>query len=124
MAGRHVAMDWLRGRAKGLSVLALVALALQFGLSFDHNHLHRIFTDPVRVSLQAPSPAPGGHGDDPADICAICATAALVQMALAAVPPALPLPPAALAAPAAAERAPLVLAALRSGFRSRAPPSV
>ncbi|MDO8981832.1 MAG: DUF2946 domain-containing protein, partial [Afipia sp.] len=48
-------MNWLRSKAKRLSLLALFALALQLGLSFGHTH-HDVAEPGISVSASL-SPA-------------------------------------------------------------------
>ena len=71
-------MNWLRSRAERLTLLALFALALQFGLSFGHFHQDRAFAGKTTISDQASAPSPdtGRDTDGRQDICAICATVA------------------------------------------------
>lgn len=121
-------MNWLRSKARGLSSLALVALAMQLGLSFGHVHSDRAFASKVAISGQAstsssaPSPDSGRDPDGRADLCAICATIALANTLIDSVPPVLPLPMETVA--------PKLLAASIAngpsthlfGFQSRAPP--
>ena len=117
-------MNWLRSRAKRLSLLALFALALQFGLSFGHVHHDRAFAGTATISDQAsvPSRDNGGDTDGRQDLCAICATVALANALIDSAPPVLPLP----VVSAAAEMLPAAAASRAGthplGFQSRAPP--
>ncbi|MDP1864799.1 MAG: DUF2946 domain-containing protein [Bradyrhizobium sp.] len=102
-------MKWFRANIKHGSRLALLALALQFGLSFGHFHAGEAkAATPDIQSTAAPSdisaapPAadqsaalPASHNDSdhhPGENCAICAIIALAGAALPATPPAMRLP--------------------------------
>ncbi|WP_424629522.1 DUF2946 family protein [Bradyrhizobium sp. SYSU BS000235] len=118
-------MKWLRSNAKRLSMLALFALALQFGLSFGHIHVDHALAAPTAVSDQASASSADGNGhhqDDPADICAICVTVAMANALVDATPPVLPVPLDANAAEISADFAHHVTATRRVAFHSRAPP--
>lgn len=122
--GAFVAMNWVRSRARKLSLLALFALAMQFGLSFGHVHAGA-YGGPVsaKTALANPSsPASDNDQDNGNDGCAICATIAMANTLIDSVPPVLPLP-------AQIHTAPVVVAVLRDAtqpqrlsFQSRAPP--
>lgn len=90
-------MQFLRSRARRLSLLALFALAVQFALGFGHVHADFAPASPLVVA-SAPSSAPSGdHGGDSSighDACAICAVMAIAATGVASTPPTLPLPPA------------------------------
>jgi hypothetical protein len=111
------------------SVLALIALALQIVLAFDHVHLHGLAQNsPAAIKQQtamaqtAPqTPAQNPADDD--DYCAVCVSIFLASSSLAPAPPQLPMPTrfqrvehSFHAGHALAERQ-------RPGFRSRAPPA-
>jgi hypothetical protein len=75
-------MSWLRTNRRFVGTLALLALALQFTLSFGHIHLRDFVGVPGIAVAQAqptdtnPTGDPGnGHSTD--DYCLICATANL-----------------------------------------------
>lgn len=93
-------MGRIRTYRRGGSWLALVALLLQIVLSFGHVHGLGAFGaahgGDALAAATSPSEPPGsdpdGDRDGHHDVCAICATLALVQGGLAATPPALPLP--------------------------------
>jgi hypothetical protein len=105
-----VGMTWFRKHIKHGSRLALLALALQFALSFGHFHnvaqaapaiqaaaAQPELSDAVAATdaagIAAQQPASSGDPDQqPADGCAICAVIALAGTGLSATPPALPLP--------------------------------
>ena len=85
-------MNWFRSNIKHGSRLALLALAIQFVLSFGH--FHAIAAQAAPAFQQASQQAPSNQDSDqqPADPCAICAVMALANTALAASPPVLLLP--------------------------------
>jgi L-aminopeptidase/D-esterase-like protein len=88
-------MKWLRLNAKRLSMLALFALALQFGLSFGHIHADHAFAASTAISDHASASTADGSGhqqDNPADLCAICVTVAMANALVDATPPVLPVP--------------------------------
>src|SRR5205809_440833 len=122
-------MSWVARHKRHGSVLALIALALQIVLTFDHVHLHGAATrshaaitqsaglDQTKSQTPAPIPA------DNDDYCAVCASIFLASSSFAPVPPQLPTPTqfqrvehSFHADHALAERQ-------RPGFRSRAPPA-
>ena len=93
-------MKWFRSNVKQGSRLALLALAIQFALSFGHFHGVAHAAPAIQsaaASLTAPSPQPtpasdhdsDRHSNDP---CAICAVMALANAVLFATPPVLLLP--------------------------------
>lgn len=85
-------MNWLRSKAKRLSLLALFALALQLGLSSGHIHHNPAFAAaaPAQVHVDKPDT---GRSPDSDDYCALCATVTLASATLAdAAPPVLPVP--------------------------------
>src|SRR5882757_7861884 len=133
-------MKWFRQHIKTGSRLALVALAIQFALSFGHFHAlaapslqsvlsqagpAHIVAAPDAVNQTAQKPQPAGPDSDqhPADSCAICAVIALAGNALRATPPVLQLPQAIefLQPTTGAEFADLN--PVRPAFHSRAPPA-
>ena len=103
-------MKWFRSNIKHGSRLALLALALQFGLSFGHFHADAAqAAAPAVQSVVAPSDTsavtpdavstsallPASHDDSdhhPGKDCALCAIIALASTVLSATPPAMPLP--------------------------------
>jgi hypothetical protein len=123
MCGAFVSMKWLRSNVKRLSVLAFFALALQFGLSFGHIHADALGA-PTAVShhASASSSHSGPHQDDPADVCAICATVALANALVDATPPVLPVPLDINAVAISADPASHLQATRLAAFQSRAPP--
>jgi hypothetical protein len=85
-------MNWFRSNIKQGSRLALLALAIQFVLSFGH--FHGIAAQAAPAIQQASQQAPSNQDSDhqPADPCAICAVMALANAVLFASPPVLLLP--------------------------------
>lgn len=125
VCGASVGMKWLRSKAKRLSVLALFALALQFGLSFGHIHADHAFAAPAATSDQASASPPDGdghHQDHPADVCAICTTIAMANALVDATPPVLPVPLNANATEVVADFAYGASVTRLVAFKSRAPP--
>jgi hypothetical protein len=110
-----------------VAVLALIALALQIVIAFDHVHLRGVAQHAgvavaqrgvAHAPSQAPTPSPGENDD----YCAACASIFLASTAFVPIPPPLPLP----AAFDRVEHGFVAAAALpqrqQLGFRSRAPP--
>jgi hypothetical protein len=84
-------MNWFRSNIKHGSRLALLALAIQFVLSFGHFHGIAAQAAPaIQQSQQAP--ANQDSDQQPTDPCAICAVMALANAVLFASPPVLLLP--------------------------------
>jgi hypothetical protein len=86
-------MQFLRSRARRLSLLALFALAVQFVLAFGHAHAD--FARPASAAVASIASSPSDHDSDSAlghDACAICAVTAMAGTGVASTPPALPLP--------------------------------
>ena len=107
------------------AVLALLALALQLGLSFGH--FHRVASPLTAVADIVTDAVTPGHGQPSPDgllpdDCDICATMALAGTVLHAQPPVLPVPAefALAVAPEGETLAPR--ATTFAAFRSRAPP--
>lgn len=116
-------MMWVRRRARSLSLWALLALALQLGLSFGHVH-HDAAVAAVATTAPSNGPAPDsdpGH-DDHRDTCAICLAATMAGAALASAAPDLPTPPAFALLRASPRNATETANPRRAAFRSRAPP--
>lgn len=136
-------MKWVRRHIKAGARLALLALAVQFVLSFGHFHPIAAQAAPaVETTLaqtdlghtgspatHAPSEAarkqlPSSHDNDhhPGDGCAICAVLVLANTALFATPPMLLLPQAIELFHLTTEAGFAHLNAVHPAFRSRAPP--
>lgn len=84
-------MEWLRSKAKRLSLLALFALAMQIGLSFGHTHVAAWSADRTQIATNSSADGTPDHHDADA-ICSICVTTAMAANGLHAVAPVLPLP--------------------------------
>jgi hypothetical protein len=90
-------MKWFRSNIKQGSRLALLALALQFGLSFGHFHAGAAQYD-ISDAVAQPAPLPAAQHDSdhhPSEDCATCAVISLAKSVLLAPPPVLLLPHAA-----------------------------
>ena len=88
-------MKWFRSNIKHGSRLALLALAIQFVLSFGHYHGASAQAAPsiAQAAIQGHQPASNPDSDQqPAEPCAVCAVMALANAALSATPPVLLLP--------------------------------
>jgi uncharacterized iron-regulated membrane protein len=133
-------MNWFRKHVRTGARLALLALAIQFVLSFGHFHAFAAQAAPaVQAGLTqadpghvAISPArdagaqkqqPSNHDrDHPSDGCAICAVIALATNLLLATPPALKLPQAIELPYLTSEAEFAHLKSAPHAFQSRAPP--
>jgi hypothetical protein len=133
-----IGMNWFRSNIKHGSRVSLLALAIQFGLSFGHFHGIAAQAAPATQSFSADRPAapdaalselarrqPTSNHDSnhqPGDVCAICAVIALANAVLFATPPLLQLPQA-VELPYLTTDAEFVhLNAVRVAFQPRAPP--
>jgi hypothetical protein len=129
-------MHWFRANIKHGSRLALLALALQFGLSFGHFHPAAASSAALAAAqagmiaaLAAPvaaDPSPASpHDSDlpPSEACAICAVIALAHSVLLAPSPLL-LPPQVVDLSYRTADAGFVdLNSARPAFQPRAPPA-
>jgi hypothetical protein len=140
-------MKWFRSNIKHGSRLALLALAIQFGLSFGHFHGISAQAAPaIQSSLVQSSPAPfeasrasglaatemasqpaprqkpGSDRDSDSDGCAICAVMAMANAVLFATPPLLELPQAVELTYLATDAEFIHLNSVRVAFQPRAPP--
>jgi hypothetical protein len=116
-------MKWFRSNIRRGSRLALLALAIQFVLSFGHFHWITAQAAPAiqLTSQQAPSnPDPD---QQPADPCAICAIMALANATLFATPPILLLPQAVEFLYLTTDAEFVHLNSARVAFQPRAPPA-
>jgi hypothetical protein len=132
-------MNWFRKHLKHGSRLALVALAVQFALSFGHFHAlaalpapaaqaantdFAFAADPAARALgQKQLPSAPDTDQQPADHCAICAVMSLAGSALLAAPPWLQLPQAVGFRYLTADAEFIHLGPVDLAFRSRAPPA-
>jgi hypothetical protein len=78
-------VNWLRTKAKRLSLLALFALALQLGLSFGHTHANVAVAGISASGSQSQASTPDADHDQDVhrDLCAICATIAMASSLVA-----------------------------------------
>lgn len=89
-------MKWFRSKIKHGSRLALLALAIQFAVSFGH--FHAIAAQAARTvqgaaqSAQQPSSGSSDSDRQTSDACEVCALIALASTGLFATPPLLSLP--------------------------------
>ena len=132
-------MKWFRSNIKHGARLALLALALQFGLSFGHFHAGAaqaalaiqsvaaqsdISATPDAVDPSAPLPASHNDSDrHPGQHCAICAVIALARTVLFAMPPVLRLPQAEAFQYLVTDAAFVDLNPVGVAFQPRAPPA-
>jgi len=115
-------MHWFRRRF-GLW-LALIALAIQFGVSFGHVHgiaANAPAAAQSRTAQNLPSPAPD-QGDHDDDYCAICAVLALVSTSQTASAPTIALVVSHVSVVRWQITAIDGFESPRAAFRSRAPP--
>jgi hypothetical protein len=133
-------MKWFRSNIKHGSRLALLALALQFALSFGHCHaiaapalaiqavaaqsdITSGLTAPDAADRSAWRPASNnGPDQQPGDVCAICAVIALANSVLFATPPLLLLPHAIDLLHLVTDAEFVHLSSAYPAFQSRAPP--
>ena len=115
-------MKWFRSNIRYGSRLALIALAVQFMLSFGHFHGVAAQAAPAIQSGQAPTTPDHDSGQQPADNCAICAVIALANTTLFATPPLLELPQAIEFLYLTTDAEFVHLNHARVAFQSRAPP--
>ena len=136
-----IGMKWFRSNIRHGSRLALLALAVQFALSFGHFHAAQAApavpfdsltgtyeadglpaADAVDQSAQQ-QPAPDrDSGQQPGDTCAICAVMALANNVLFSTPPLLLLPQAVEFLYQTTDAEFIHLNSARVAFQPRAPP--
>jgi hypothetical protein len=119
-------MNWFRKHVKSGSGLALLALAIQFALSFGHFHGEMLRAAPVLqaaltdVGVQSPADRDTDrHGTD----CAICAVLSLANNFLSVSAPLLALPQTVALVPPASRAEFAHLSSVHTAFQSRAPPA-
>jgi Protein of unknown function (DUF2946) len=140
-------MKWFRSNIKHGSRLALLALAIQFGLSFGHFHGVAAQAAPAiqsgliqsspapfeasrasgltateMASQPAPRQKPGSDRDSDSDGCAICAVMAMANVVLFATPPLPELPQAVELTYLTTDAEFIHLNSVRVAFQPRAPP--
>ena len=136
-------MKWFRSNIKHGARLALLALALQFGLSFGHFHASTAQAATLAIqaaaaqsdvtpALAAPDAVdplaarPASHNDSdqhPGEDCAVCAVIALARTVLFATPPVLLLPQAEAFHYLVTDAAFVDLNPVSVAFQPRAPPA-
>ena len=127
-------MKWFRSNIRNGARLALVALAVQFALSFGHVHglapqaasatQSVLPADHAVDSKAKPQPAPGKHDSDRTnDVCAICAVMAMAGTVLFSTPPILLLPDAVQILHRITDAELAHLKSSGSAFQPRAPPA-
>jgi hypothetical protein len=84
-------MKWFRDNVTFGARLALLALAVQFVLSWGHTHVHAAPAGQV-TSISAPVTDQGPHQHALGEPCEICAVMAMASTALFSEPPILKLP--------------------------------
>ena len=122
-------MRWFRDHIRRGSWFALVALAINLGLSFGHIHAidgkgfgHR-FASIAAIASPDDGQTPGHHEGDQADLlCPICMAAGAVGHALTSTQPALPLALAESQTGLTIEHDFAVPQPPRAAFHSRGPP--
>src|SRR4051812_13918701 len=119
-------MRWFRDTIRQSTWLALVALAMNLGLSFGHFHAidgedFRRGIAAVAASIALDDGQKQGNSDDShADyLCPICMAATAMASALASVPPSLHQQLASAPVYLAIEPAPILAEQRRAGFQSR-----
>jgi hypothetical protein len=121
---RGARLNFIRSQARRWSLLALFALALQWGASFGHTHaLALTLATSGQTILTAPVSDHDHDHDAGRDICAICVTAAIGHALISAAPPVLPSPPGFHGFAQTRQRDFQPWNAQRAAFRSRAPPT-
>jgi hypothetical protein len=138
-------MKWFRSNVQHGTRLALLALAVQFVLSFGHFHAIAARAMPAlqtgttqfdisfagrlpapdAVNKSAPQQPASNHDSDqqPDDFCAICAVVAMANAALSAAPPALLLPHAVEFVYLTTDAESVHRNSVRVAFQPRAPPA-
>ena len=134
-------MKWFRNNVKHGSRLALLALAIQFALSFGHFHAGaaapaiaaslaqadldyaQIPGSPDVAGQVAQQPQPANHDtDQPIEPCAICAVISLANNLVFSTPPLLLLPQAVELLYLTTDAEFAHLSSVHPAFQSRAPP--
>lgn len=122
-------MGWVDRHKRHGAAVALIALALQIVLAFDHVHLHGVAQNaPAAIThsvgladknSQTPAPIRGNNDE----YCAVCASIFLASSAFAPPPPQLLLPAKFQRVEHSFNAASTVVELQRLAFRSRAPPA-
>jgi hypothetical protein len=123
-------MRWFRDTIRQGSWLALIALAINLGLSFGHFHAidakvsgHGITAGPASIALLDDGQNQGDPHDGHADyLCPICMAATAMANAVASTPPALPLEFANVTIDRTIVSVLVLVEPPRAAFQSRGPP--
>jgi hypothetical protein len=126
-------MKWFRSNIRTGAKLALLALLVQFALSFGHVHglvpqaaatQSALPADHAGDSKAAPQQAPAKQdGDQTTDVCAICVVMAMASTVLFSAPPILLLPDAVEILQAITDAEFAHLKSAGTAFQPRAPPA-
>ncbi|MCK1281024.1 DUF2946 domain-containing protein [Bradyrhizobium sp. 61] len=123
-------MRWFQETIRQSTWLALIALAMNFGLSFGHVHAidgkasgRGIAAMAASIASPDDSQNKGHPNDGHADyLCPICMAATAMANALASAPPALPLEPASITVDRKIEDVLALVGRSRGAFQPRGPP--
>lgn len=122
-------MRWFRNTIRQGTWLALIALAINLGLSFGHFHATdgRASGRGIAAVASIASPDDGQRQGTPDDnhadyLCPVCMAATAMANALASTPPALPLEFAAVSLDRTIEPVLLLVEEPRAAFQPRGPP--
>ena len=115
-------MKWFRSNIKHVTKIALLALSIQFALSFGHFHGVAAQAAPALKSGQQHPASHHGSDQHPEDTCAICAVMAMASTVLFATPPLLLLPQAIELLYFTTDAEFAHLCSARVAFQPRAPP--
>jgi hypothetical protein len=119
-------MTWVRSNIKRASWVALLAMAIQFAVSFGHFHAiasAAASTAQVADAQSGRQPAPNNDSDQQSgDVCAICAVMAMANAISFPAPPALPPPPIGQFSRLTAESEFVRVASTFVAFQPRGPP--
>jgi hypothetical protein len=125
-------MKWFRSNIKNGAKLALLALLVQFALSFGHIHgfapqaasATQTVLPADHVADTKPKSAPVKHdSDQTSDVCAICAVMAMASTVLFSTPPLLLLPDAVQILHRITDAEFVHLKSAGTAFQPRAPPA-
>ena len=127
-------MNWFRSNIRTGARLALLALLVQFAMSFGHVHgLVPQAASATQTAVPAghaadsktkPQPAPTKHDSDrTSDVCAICAVMAMASTVLFSTPPLLQLPEAVAILHRITDAEFAHLKSAGTAFQPRAPPA-
>lgn len=123
-------MRWFRDHIRRSAWLALVALAINLGLSFGHVHAvdargfgHQPASQIAAIGLPDGGQVPPHHDGDQVDLlCPICMAAGAIAHALASTPPEVPLALACASIDLPIEAGSIIPQPPRAAYHSRGPP--